>query len=174
MKHRIFLAFLLTFGMLSAQAHGPTPKKIDEQVIITVPPDQVWKILGDFGGMAQWHPSVARSTASDGNNVGSERVLEINGEQLTESLDEYDAHEHSYSYRLMDENVKALPVSSYFASIQVQPEGDGSVVTWIGRFYRGDTGNFPSEELDDEAAIHAMTTFFHDGLANLKKKAEGQ
>lgn len=33
-------------------------------------------------------------------------------------------------------------------------------------------GNFPSPERSDEAAIAAMTKFFHEGLAGLKQKAE--
>ena len=40
------------------------------------------------------------------------------------------------------------------------------------RFYRADTGNEPPAEKSDEAAIAAMTKFFHDGLAGLKQKAE--
>jgi mxaD protein len=48
----------------------------------------------------------------------------------------------------------------------------GSEVEWDGRFYRADTGNFPAENQNDEAAIAAMTKFFHDGLQGLKAKLE--
>jgi mxaD protein len=51
-------------------------------------------------------------------------------------------------------------------------QGGGSEVEWDSRFYRADTGNFPSETQNDQAAIDAMTKFFKEGLDNLKKKLE--
>ena len=48
----------------------------------------------------------------------------------------------SYSYRMLNPNLKAAPVSSYSATLVVTPGADGgSHVEWFGRFYRGDTGN---------------------------------
>jgi mxaD protein len=79
----------------------------------------------------------------------------------------------SYSYRRVDENFLALPVSSYTATISVEPAKDGkTTVEWIGHFYRGDTGNEPPPNLNDGAAEKAMTTFFVADLNNLKKLAE--
>lgn len=76
-------------------------------------------------------------------------------------------------YRLSKENVKAFPVSSYSATIEIKPAGDqSSMVEWFSRFYRGDTSNFPPEDLNDEAATAAVTKFFKSGLENMKKAAE--
>ena len=47
-------------------------------------------------------------------------------------------------------------------------------VTWIGRFFRADTGNFPPDHLNDEAAVKAMTGFMQEGLKGLKAKVEGK
>ena len=47
----------------------------------------------------------------------------------------------TYSYRRVDDDVKVFPVSFYSATITVTPTATGSEVDWIGRFYRGDTGN---------------------------------
>ncbi|MDD2739535.1 MAG: SRPBCC family protein, partial [Methylomonas lenta] len=38
------------------------------------------------------------------------------------------------------------------------------------RFYRGDTGNTPPENLNDEAAVKAMTQFINNALNGLKSK----
>jgi len=46
------------------------------------------------------------------------------------------------------------------------------VVTFKSRFYRGDTGNAPPENLNDAAAVKAMDNFFRNGLAGLKQKLE--
>ncbi len=94
------------------------------------------------------------------------------GETLVDGLDEVNEKEMSLSYRQAKENLAALPVSFYSATINVKPAGSGSQVEWIGRFYRGDTSNFPPENLNDEAAIKAMTDFLREGLAGLKAKLE--
>jgi mxaD protein len=160
--------------MSSAFAHGPTPKKIDETVTIAAAPDVVWKKLADFGAISTWHPDISASQADKGNAVGSVRALSFKGGKITESLDEYDTANRSYSYRMDQENVDALPVSSYSATIVVKPAGQGSEVSWSGRFYRGDTNNEPPENLNDEAAIKAMDAFFKHGLAGLKNVSEGK
>ena len=45
---------------------------------------------------------------------------------------------------------------------------------WLGRFYRADTGNYPPDDLNDEAAMNAMKMFFKMGLAALKQKVESR
>ncbi|MBE0435575.1 MAG: SRPBCC family protein, partial [Methylomicrobium sp.] len=87
-------------------------------------------------------------------------------------LDYYSDENREYSYRLNKENVKALPVSSYSIELQVAPGENDSIVTLKSRFYRGDTGNTPPDHLNDEAAVKAMTQYFKNGLAGLKKVVE--
>ncbi|WP_416183037.1 SRPBCC family protein [Methylicorpusculum sp.] len=89
-------------------------------------------------------------------------------------MDYYSDKDHEYSYRQKIENIKALPVSSYSLELQVSPGQDASssTVTLKSRFYRGDTGNTPPENLTDEAAVKAMNAFFKNGLNGLKKKME--
>lgn len=170
------VAFVLWLIAAPVLAHGPTPKKVEETVTVAADAARVWAVVADFGALAAWHPMVASSDASNGNQSGSERTVTLkSGGTITDSLDSYDAGAMSYAYRLLKENVEVFPVSFYSAEISVAPAGDGTArVTWIGRFYRGDTGNFPPEGLDDEAAIAAMTGFFQSGLAGLKQRAEGR
>lgn len=170
------IAFVLWLVAAPALAHGPTPKKVEETVTIAADAARVWAVIADFGALAAWHPMVASSEAGDGNQGGSERIVALkSGGTITDSLDSYDAGAMSYSYRLLKENVEAFPVSFYSAEISVAPAGDGAArVTWVGRFYRGDTGNFPADGLDDEAAVAAMTGFFQSGLAGLKQRVESR
>ncbi|QRE76372.1 SRPBCC family protein [Methylobacterium aquaticum] len=159
----------------AALAHGPTPQKIEATVTIAAAPDKVWAVAGPFAGIAGWNPLIASGTSKgDGTKNGDTRTLTLkNGGVLHESLDEYDGAQRSYSYRLDDPDLKALPVSSYSATLTVTPEGTGSKVAWFGRFYRGDTGNEPPEELSDAAGRAAMKTYFETGLAGLKARVEG-
>ena len=113
--------------------------------------------------------------AKGGDAVGAEREITLRkGGALKESLDEYEPASFKYSYRMADPNLDALPVSSYSTSFVVTPTAGGSEVHWYGRLYRGDTGNEPPENLNDDAARTAMSEFLHSGLEGLKKKAEGK
>jgi mxaL protein len=156
-------------------AHGPTPHKVEETVAIAAPPAAVWAAVKDFNAISAWHPGVAKSAGEGGNGAGATRTVTLkSGGDLQDGLDEYNEAEMNYSYRLAKENVGALPVSFYSATLTVKPAGGGSEVEWIGRFYRGDTGNFPPENLNDEAATKAMTAFFREGLDALKTKLEAK
>lgn len=164
----MFLAFVRP-----AFAHGPTPQKIEETVTIKASPDSVWKVIKDFAALSNWHAGVAGCTGEGGNGSGATRTVSLrSGGELVDSLDEYDEAAKSYSYRLSKENIEAFPASFYSNKLTVKALGDGSEVEWSGRFYRGDTGNYPPETLDDEAAMAAMRKFFRDGLASLKTKLE--
>lgn len=158
-----------------AQAHGPTPQKAEAKATIAATPDAVWKIAGDFAGIGAWHPMVKAVRTKGGNVAGAERVLVLEKGEITDGLDDVDAAQRSLSWRLNTENVEALPVSFYTITLSVNDAGGGkSEVVMAGRFYRGDTSNFPPDELNDEAAVAAMTAFFEAGVNGLKAKAEGK
>jgi mxaD protein len=166
---------LLTLAATAALAHGPTPQKVDQSITIAASPEAVWTVLGRFDRIAGWHPDVARSEGSGDNREGAtRRVILKAGGTLAEGLDEWKPEARTYSYRMSDPDLTALPVSSYSATITVTPDGQGAKVAWIGRFYRGDTGNEPAENLSDEAGKAAMNRYFADGLKGLKAKVEGK
>ncbi|MBF6649729.1 SRPBCC family protein [Methylobacter sp. BlB1] len=167
------IAFLL-FPVASL-AHGPTPQKAKESVVINAPVDAVWAAIKQFDGISSWHPDVKESTGDGKHESGGTRTITLqNGGQLVEELDFYSDKDHEYSYRLKTENVQALPTSSYSIAMQLTAgeTADSSVVTLKSRFYRGDTSNTPPENLSDEAAVKAMDAFFKNGLSGLKQKLE--
>jgi mxaD protein len=157
----------------SAMAHGASPKKIEEKIDIAAKPDAVWALIADFAKISTWNPAVESSIAISDPDQGTERVLTLKGGgKVTDAQTEYDAAKMTYSYRRVDDDVKVFPVSFYSATITVTPTATGSEVDWIGRFYRGDTGNEPPPGLNDSDAIQAMTDFFQTGLKGLKTLAE--
>ncbi|MDZ5650010.1 SRPBCC family protein [Nitrospirillum sp. BR 11828] len=174
MKHTLLFPLVLVAGVLlarSAGAHGPTPQKVDETVEIKASPAAVWAVAGDFAGIAKWDAEIK---ASEGSN--KKRVMTLkNGEKIEEEVDEYDAARMTYTYRMLDPNLKALPASSYSATLVVTPGAQGTTqVQWYARVYRGDTGNEPPDELNDEAAKTALSQLFKAGLQGIKAKAEGK
>ncbi|QFR33763.1 SRPBCC family protein [Ancylobacter sp. TS-1] len=179
MLRRILLASGLLLasslaGLLPATAHGPTPQRADESIVVEAPADQVWKLVSSFGGIGDWNPLVKKVAFTGGDAAGAERTLTLAKGEITEGLDEVDPAAKRISYRLLKENVEAIPVSFYTATIEVKPSGGGSEVAWSARFYRADTTNEPPEELNDAAAIAAMTDFIKQGLEGLKAKAGGK
>ncbi|HDY84942.1 hypothetical protein LCGC14_0747230 [marine sediment metagenome] len=163
------LGLSLSLVATSAFAHGPTPQKVDEEIIINADMATVWNKIKAFDSFAEWQPAVASIAMTDPDT----RVVTLkSGGEFTDSLDEVNEEEHYIGYRLLEENAKIFPVSFYTINIQVSAEGDKSKVSWSGRFYRGDTGNFPAENLNDDAAVKAMTEYANSGLAGLKALVE--
>lgn len=169
------LLALIALAPLAAIAHGPTRQKVTESVTIDAPPAAVWARIKNFDSLKDWHPAIAESPASQGNEVGSVRSLKLKGGgELTETIERYDDAGMKYSYRAKDGG--ALPVTNYTSTINVMA-GEGAdagktVVEWRGAFYRGHPGNEPPPELNDDAAVAAITGVYQSGLANLKKLAE--
>ena len=107
------MAFLLAAPAL---AHGPTPIKIDETILISADPKAVWAVAGKFDGLAAWHPDVQAVKANGGDMAGAEREVTLKkGGALKEGLDEYDATSHKLSWRMSDPNLDAMPCEFLFA-----------------------------------------------------------
>ncbi|WP_255617267.1 SRPBCC family protein [Aurantimonas sp. VKM B-3413] len=157
-----------------AFAHGPTRQKASESVEINAAPEKVWGIIKNFGDMS-WHPAVAMTDASKGNEKGAVRELGYKkGGMMEEELSKYDADKMSYSTFIGHVNIDIIPATNYSSTITVKPAGDGSKsqVTWRAAFYRGYPNNDPPANLNDEASVAGVKAYIREGLDNLKKIAE--
>jgi uncharacterized protein YndB with AHSA1/START domain len=168
---------LLALPGLTA-AHGPSRQKVEKEIDVGAPPAKVWAVIQDFCAIEKWHPAIAKCEGEGGNAVGAKRTLTLKGDnpeaKIFEELSKYDGEKMSYKYKITKVDVKVLPVTTYAAEITVADNGKGgSTVKWKGGFYRGDTTNNPPPELSDEAAVKAITGIYDDGLASIKKLAEG-
>jgi len=162
----IYTFLLLAVGM-PAFAHGPTPQKTDQSVLINATPDVVWKLLSEPCAIKNWHPEVADCKSVD----PKKRTLTLkNGSRIDEEVDEILPSEMTISYRIGGEiDIKALPVSSLTGRIKVKAEGTGTLVSWLARYYRADTTNEPPKGLDDESALKAVNSYVKAGLSGLDK-----
>ena len=156
-----------------ATAHGPPRKKVEERVEINAPPQKVWAVLANFHEMS-WLPPVEKTEGPGGNTVDATRRLTLKGgATVDEVLYKYEPEKMSYSYRITAVDVKVLPVTNYASTIAVEPgEGGKSIVFWRGAFYRGYPNNDPPQELNDDAAIKAVSGLYRLGLDALKAKVE--
>ena len=157
-----------------ASAHGPSRQKASETITIDAAPEKVWAGIENFGDMS-WHPRIAITDATKGNEKGSIRTLGFtSGGMMDEELSKYDAEKMSYSTFIGHVNIDLLPATNYSSTITVKPADGGakSDVTWRAAFYRGYPNNEPPANLNDEAAIKGVTDFLTEGLESLKKKVE--
>lgn len=167
----VALLLLLLPGL--ASAHGPTRQKLTLAVDVAAAPADVWAVIGTFHDMS-WHPAVFSTTGEGGNEVDAIRVLTLGqegGPTITEQLTKYSAEKMSYSYMITDVKVEVLPVTNYSSHLTVTPNAaGGSHIEWRGAFYRGYPNNDPPPELNDEAAIAAVTAVYQAGLDALVQR----
>jgi len=112
--------------------------------------DDVWAVVGDFGGIAGWMPGM-ESCRVEGEN----RILETMGMTITERLVSIDDAGRALTYAIAD----GAPVESHEAVITVNPSGNGSHVTWV------------VEATPDEMA-DLMATIYQQALDALKAHLE--
>ncbi len=156
----------------SALAHGPSRQKVVQSIEINAPADKVWAAMGNFQDMS-WHPAIEKTAGTGDNGAGAKRTLTLKGGgTIEEALTSYNAEGKSYAYEITTVDVKTLPVSNYSSSIKVTGDAAKSTVEWKGAFYRGFVNNDPPPELNDEAAVKAVTGVYKAGLDALKAKLE--
>ena len=103
--------------MMSAMADGKAEVTIDRS------PDEVWKLLREFGGLADWMPGIESCRVD-----GDVRTLQTMGIEIREQLRSLDDDGRRISYSVVASPMGNL--ESHLATISVDPQGSGSHVTW--------------------------------------------
>ena len=95
----------------------------DGSVDVTVgaPPDEVWAKVGDFSGVGDFFPGIDSFRME-----GDDRIIGMFGMEIRERLLSRDDATRSITYSV----IGGVPVESHRATITVEPEGEGSKVTW--------------------------------------------
>ncbi len=83
--------------------------------------DEVWAVVGDFGGIGGWMPGIESCRLE-----GDDRILETMGMTITERLVSKDDVGRVLTYSI----VEGAPVESHQGVITVTPTGDRTHATW--------------------------------------------
>lgn len=176
MRSRVLTLLALTILPSLVLAHGPSRQKVTHSITINAPAADVWALIADFCAISKWHPAIAACTLEGGNVVGAKRSLRVgkaDGPEIVEELQAYDPATMMYRYKIIKTDNAVMPVTTYSAFLTVTAQGDkASTVEWRSGFYRAYPKNNPPPELNDEAAVKAVTAVYQQGLDNLKKLAE--
>ncbi len=102
---------------------------VTRKTTLNAPLTEVWGLIGNFHGLANWHPAVESSTRE---TVGDEefRLLSLaGGGEILEHL--VDKTTHSYTYSIIR---SPLPIAHYEAKIEANIAGSGTEITWSSSF----------------------------------------
>jgi hypothetical protein len=123
---------------------------------VSASPDQVWALIGQFGGM--WHPLIA-SIQLTGEGIGQLRTIEtIDGKQIIERLEALDNSQKSYRYT----NVSGIGAVDYTGTLVVKAKGSGSSVEWRVQYLANGQPDFIVKTI--------VSTLLKAGLEGLQKR----
>ncbi len=166
------LAFAIGFAVPAA-AHDAQRVKLVLSVPIDAPAAKIWSVIGNFQDLS-WDCQVVRTTGTGGNtpNVATRSVtLKSGGVLPNEELERYEPQNFTYATFLPHVDVHVLPVTNYSSIIDIVPNpAGGSIVEWRSAFYRGYPNFGPPPELNEAAAIKAVTAMVKPALACLKSR----
>ena len=120
-------------------------------------PAQAWAAVGDFCGIASWHPAVEKCElgTKDGKTI---RTLSLKGGGTL--VEEETGHgESSYSYAILS---GPLPVEKYRSTLKVEAEKGKTEIEW--------TGKFAAKGAPDEKAKEVIEGIYQAGLDALVAK----
>ena len=120
------LAAMAALGISTISAFA-----LDSTVIMTSPMSTaaLWKKVGDFCGIASWHPAIEKCVLS---SDGKQRTLSLKGGgTIVEALERWDDTNHSYQYTIVS---GPLPVTNYHSTISVAPDAEGAALKWMGTY----------------------------------------
>lgn len=131
--------------------------KINMKTNLNVAADEVWKLIGGFNTLPDWHPAIEKSELEEDGRM--RRLSLTGGGTIVEKLEQLDDSERVYTYSIID---SPLPVSNYTATIRVKEDGEGkTTVEWSSEFEA--KGAAENEAMDVIAGIYQV------GFDNLKK-----
>ena len=124
--------------------------------------DVVWKIVGNFNGMPDWHPLV-RTSVLEAAEGGVGRRLTIGGDraghrELSERLVAFDSSAREYSYTII---AGPVPFTDYVGRFRVVPAGTGRCALEYRGRYKPGAGRSESE------ASERIRTFYEAALSHL-------
>ena len=134
--------------------------KVSMSTDLNVSADKVWKLIGGFNALPDWHPAVEKSELEE---EGQQRRLSlVGGGTIIERLENVDEDSRTYSYTIAD---SPLPLTNYKSTIKVTGEGENCTVEWSSDFAVAGTS--------EGEGMKAVRGIYQAGFDNLQKMFGG-
>ena len=134
--------------------------KVSMSTDLNVSADKVWKLIGGFNALPDWHPAVEKSELEE---EGQQRRLSlVGGGTIIERLENVDEDSRTYSYTIAD---SPLPLTNYKSTIKVTGEGENCTVEW--------SSDFAVAGASEGEAMEAVRGIYQAGFDNLQKMFGG-
>ncbi len=131
--------------------------KVSMQSTFKISPEEIWKLVGQFNALPDWHPAVQSSRLEDNGRL--RRLHLFGGGEIVERLEQIDEGDRLYRYSIVS---SPLPVANYTATLRVRDDGKGnSVVEWSSEFEPAGAA-----EMD---AVKTVQGVYQAGFDSLKK-----
>lgn len=161
MKKTILAGIALSAIAATAAATPVMALDVTKSAMVSAPPETVWKTIGAFCGIGDWHPAVEKCELSDkGGKMHRTLSLKGGGTILEEQVAR-DDKKMDYTYTILE---SPLPVADYKSTIAVAKDGSGSKVTW--------NGTFKAKGADDAKAQEVIGGIYEAGLKGISEKAK--
>lgn len=124
-------------------------------------PDKAWGLIGDFCGLTEWHPAIARCEQSKKDGATIRTLTTKDGALFVEKLVKWDDAGHSYTYAILE---SPLPVENYVSTLKVEEDDEpGKVaITW--------SSTFDPKGVTEREARKIIADVYLAGLLSLKTK----
>jgi hypothetical protein len=123
--------------------------------------DEVWKLVGQFNALPDWHPAITSSKLEDGGKI--RRLSLFGGGEIVERLEQIEPGDRLYRYSIVS---GPLPVANYTATLRVKEGPDSkAVLEWSSEFD-------PSGASESDATA-AVQDIYKMGFDNLRKMFGG-
>ncbi|MCJ2020724.1 MULTISPECIES: SRPBCC family protein [unclassified Methylobacterium] len=135
--------------------------EVTKSVDVAAAPEAVWKTIGGFCGIGDWHPVIEKCALSKKGGKDVRTLSLKGGGTIVEEEESRSDKKMDYTYTILE---GPLPVTDYHSTIMVAKAGSGSKVTW--------TGTFKAKGAPDDKAKEAIAGVYEAGLKGIATKAK--
>ena len=148
---------VLLLAAVSTMAHAGDFIEVTKSITVNKSVDEVWKSVGDFCAIKDWHPAVEKCEAYDDHGSFYRKLTLTDGATILEKK-KGGEEANSYTYFIK----KGLPVKPYKATFKAEGDGASTTITWIA--------NFKARGASDEEAKELIEGIFDAGMTSLTEK----
>lgn len=160
-KFKTWFSLIFVSALFGCTSTTTTQEKlsVEKTLIINATAQEVWSFAGGWTGIDNLAPTAVANILSNGNQVGSFRIVNLKGGGVVEET-MIEKNETSYSYIITK---SPLPVSNYRSTIGVKDLGNGrSEFSW--------QSDFIADGVSNAEAIKVITELYEGAVDVLQNK----